>query len=409
MNLMMRALLLMTCSIGLVARAQDQQPQPASLSQLQVGPENFDGKLIRVSGYLLLDAGRSGDRLYFHLSDFEQVTLRNSLRLERSPLISAESDKLNGNFVRIVGIFKVRSGPAAQDGVGELREIRSCTLLYRTLSEPSGSAGGSSSQSSTRESNQSSAVASLAVIYFGCLAYSINYGIGYPSELSYLGKSDPPSKTGAGLIDNALAGGVKNGYTFTYAPGAMRGGTVPTYEVRADPVSPGETGRRHYFMNQTGVIRWNDSTPAAEADPQIENTSDSTPNLLGEPAESREIKYNEAAAVGALRTLNTACVTYAATFGTGFPAGLEDLGASGPVTPHSANLIDKELASGTKSGYVYRYSSEAPIRGVVPSYTITADPVTPGQTGRRHFFTDQSGVIRWNASTTASASDQPIQ
>jgi hypothetical protein len=31
------------------------------------------------------------------------------------------------------------------------------------------------------------------------------------------------------------------------------------------------------------------------------------------------------------------------------------------------------------------------------------------QTGVRHFFTDQSGVIRFNAAATATVTDSPLQ
>jgi hypothetical protein len=42
-------------------------------------------------------------------------------------------------------------------------------------------------------------------------------------------------------------------------------------------------------------------------------------------------------------------------------------------------------------------------------FSVTGNPATPGQTGNRYFFTDQSGVIRFNPSTGATASDNPLQ
>jgi uncharacterized protein (TIGR02246 family) len=117
---------------------------------------------------------------------------------------------------------------------------------------------------------------------------------------------------------------------------------------------------------------------------------------------------NEASAVGSLRTLNTACVTYSVTYGTGFPAKLSHLGGAGPAVATSANLIDEALASGTKNGYTFLYRAAAAVRGVSPAYTIQANPITPGQTGDRYFFTDQSGVIRVNTSRPATSADPPI-
>jgi type II secretory pathway pseudopilin PulG len=127
------------------------------------------------------------------------------------------------------------------------------------------------------------------------------------------------------------------------------------------------------------------------------------PNLL-----RSRMAANEASALGSLRTINTACVTYATMYGTGFPAKLSYLGSSGAAGAKAADLIDDVLASGEKSGYSFTYSSGTPMNGVRPTYTIQANPITPGQTGQRYFFTDQSGVIRVNGSRPATVSDAPL-
>jgi hypothetical protein len=67
-------------------------------------------------------------------------------------------------------------------------------------------------------------------------------------------------------------------------------------------------------------------------------------------------------------------------------------------------LIDSALVTGSKSGYQFTYSSPTPYQ----QYSITASPITPGVTGQRYFFTDQSGVIRVNLSQIAASSDKPI-
>src|SRR5208282_3699484 len=128
------------------------------------------------------------------------------------------------------------------------------------------------------------------------------------------------------------------------------------------------------------------------------------PNLL-----RSRMAANEASAVGSLRTLNVACVTYSTTYGTGFPRQLSNLGTSGAASATSADLIDNVLASGEKSGYSFTYSAGTEIGGQTPTYTIQANPITPGETGERHFFTDQSGVIRVNSSRPATRNDAPLQ
>ena len=109
---------------------------------------------------------------------------------------------------------------------------------------------------------------------------------------------------------------------------------------------------------------------------------------------------NETSAVGSLRTLNVAALAYSTNYGK-YPARLSNLGPSatgaGP-SADAAGLIDSVLARGIKSGYTFRYKmsqTTGPDEKVgIAAYTITADPVVPGSSGRRHFFTDQTGTIR---------------
>jgi type IV pilus assembly protein PilA len=119
------------------------------------------------------------------------------------------------------------------------------------------------------------------------------------------------------------------------------------------------------------------------------------------------IAANQASAVGSLRTLNTACITYSASYGQ-FPSALTNLGpigSDGTASSTSADLIDSLLASGQKSGYTFTYTAGADNQ----SYTITATPITPGTTGQNMYFTDQSGVISADVSGSgASAASSPI-
>ncbi len=130
------------------------------------------------------------------------------------------------------------------------------------------------------------------------------------------------------------------------------------------------------------------------------------PNLL-----RSKMAANKASAVGSLRILNTAAVTYASTYDT-FPPTLSVMGppAGGDkASASAADLIDNVLASGAKSGYRFRYEAFS-TKGValVDVYSITADPITPGTTGQRHFFTDQTGVIRVENDSPANEHSPPI-
>ena len=127
------------------------------------------------------------------------------------------------------------------------------------------------------------------------------------------------------------------------------------------------------------------------------------PNLL-----RSRMAANEASAVGSLRTVNTACVTYSTTYPqTGYPGSLSALGPSASATSTSADLIDSVLASGTKSGYTFTFAagSGTPSTG----YSITANPTSRGTSGQRGFYTDQTGVIRADPTTAATSSSSPLQ
>ena len=129
------------------------------------------------------------------------------------------------------------------------------------------------------------------------------------------------------------------------------------------------------------------------------------PNLM-----RSKMSANEAAAVEALRTLNSSAVMYSMTYG-GFPNSLSDLGPANSSQPSSnaADLIDSVLATGINSGYrfTYKVGSIDP-SGNILGYSITASPVIPGQTGQRYFFTDQSGTIRANPTGVADSSSTPL-
>jgi hypothetical protein len=68
------------------------------------------------------------------------------------------------------------------------------------------------------------------------------------------------------------------------------------------------------------------------------------------------------------------------------------------------------LATGAKSGYNYTYNMLATdASGNVLSYSLNADPIQPGQTGDKHFYTDQTCVIHYTLAGSAGPSDPPLQ
>jgi type IV pilus assembly protein PilA len=125
---------------------------------------------------------------------------------------------------------------------------------------------------------------------------------------------------------------------------------------------------------------------------------------------------NEASAVASLRSINTSQVVYQSTYGPSFASKLADLSDGGTpancvpsVTPTAAAscLIDAALASGTKSGYTFLYTPVS-VGATVMSYSVNADPTTSGSTGQRHFFTDETSLIRVNPTAAATNSDPAL-
>ena len=123
-----------------------------------------------------------------------------------------------------------------------------------------------------------------------------------------------------------------------------------------------------------------------------------------------KIRANEAAAVHSLRNITTAEVVYTTTYNVGYAPALTNLGGTGvTVDQNNAALIDDVLANGLKSGYTFLYSVPAtdPL-GNPATFTVNADPQSAGYTGQRHFYVDQTNVIRENDSAAAGPNDPPL-
>ncbi len=135
------------------------------------------------------------------------------------------------------------------------------------------------------------------------------------------------------------------------------------------------------------------------------------PNLL-----RSRIAANESSAVGSMRTINTAEVTYASTYpNIGYTGTLTDLQtptsgcpASGP-TSGGACLIDATLAAATssatgKSGYYFTLATAATV-----GYTLLGTPSNQGSSGVKNFYTDATGVIHYKNGSAAGVGDSAIQ
>ena len=137
------------------------------------------------------------------------------------------------------------------------------------------------------------------------------------------------------------------------------------------------------------------------------------PNLL-----RSRMAANEASAVGSLRSINTAEVTYYSTFpDSGYAVALANLGGTAaqctpPALASTANacLIDAVLSLGTKSGYTFTANGANAIKGALTTFKSSGTPNVIGQTGNRGFGSDQSGVIYYRLDGTAATNaDSALQ
>jgi type IV pilus assembly protein PilA len=142
------------------------------------------------------------------------------------------------------------------------------------------------------------------------------------------------------------------------------------------------------------------------------------PNLL-----RSRMAANEASAVGSVRTINTAEVTYNSTYNDGFAPTLPLLGgaAGATATCQNAELIDALLSGSNdsqKSGYSFiagvgtvataNVPTNCSAAGYADGYTIIASPLNIGTTGQRSFCSDASGVIQYDPSGAPPAPAPPL-
>jgi type IV pilus assembly protein PilA len=105
--------------------------------------------------------------------------------------------------------------------------------------------------------NDASAVASLRSLNTAQISYNSSYPtIGFATTRIALGGTScaPPGSIDSCLIDTQLASGSKSGYSFTLL--GTSGTPNATYPIRADPLSPNQTGVRYFCAFADAVIRF---------------------------------------------------------------------------------------------------------------------------------------------------------
>jgi type IV pilus assembly protein PilA len=111
----------------------------------------------------------------------------------------------------------------------------------------------------------------------------------------------------------------------------------------------------------------------------------------------------ETMVVREMHTIGQCQTQYQSQFGK-YAATLAELGPpvkGGAEGPQAANLIQANLASGEKNGYLFMLTTNA------GGFTVVASPKVFGSTGRRTFYLDLDGIVHENWGPELASADSP--
>jgi hypothetical protein len=196
----------------------------------------------------------------------------------------------------------------------------------------------------------------------------------------------------ANMLDAVLAGGKKYGYDFTLSFTHTTATMPSKFHLTATPQSYPKSGRRSFYIDETGEMRGADKegAPADTTDPLIDNCA------------SFGIFFNERCVLNDLRVFWGAEMTYLTTVGAGNYGTLSQL--------LTAGLINSRRASGTNHGYTYALVPINASAGTPASFSVTATPTNYGVSGTKSFYTDDTAVVRGGdkQGQPADKNDPPI-
>ena len=111
---------------------------------------------------------------------------------------------------------------------------------------------------------------------------------------------------------------------------------------------------------------------------------------------------NEVSAQKSLQTIEQAQSMYATNYPTnGFACSLTSLAgepSSGPPSATSAQILNGQIATGIKDGYIFNITNCTKVTvnntDRITGYTVTAVPATIGKSGDRGFCVESGGAIK---------------
>jgi len=134
------ACVLIGCAILVGPALAQDRPITASLIELIAAPEKFDGKLVKVQGYLSIDHEKPNGIyhafLYLHQEDAKNLLLSNVIVTVPSDQMLRDEEKINHMYVTITGVFHAVH-PSGHDSPqsGTIKDIRNC-IVWSDPSRP---------------------------------------------------------------------------------------------------------------------------------------------------------------------------------------------------------------------------------------------------------------------------------
>ena len=138
-------LLLASCQeSGTLPAASENEPLSVSMYQLIVMPERFDGKRVRVDGYLHLEF--EGNGLYAHKEDYDRFLSKNGVWIDVQSCGSGRSAGINDHYVVVEATFNSEELGHLGLWSGTLSNVTRCDILpdFRSIrAEPEGASNNS--------------------------------------------------------------------------------------------------------------------------------------------------------------------------------------------------------------------------------------------------------------------------
>lgn len=104
------------------------EPTNVTMVQLIANPAQFEGKIIRVIGFLRLEF--EGNVLYLHRDDYENALLGDGIWVDVTPQITKRSKTLNMHYVLLEGVVSSKEHGHMGMWSGTIKNIQRAQLWH---------------------------------------------------------------------------------------------------------------------------------------------------------------------------------------------------------------------------------------------------------------------------------------